>query len=425
MDSKPIHPFLIAPLPLLYMLYVNLDQVHSLAATRIVSLTVLGVAVIYGLAWLLLRKPIRAGMVASFCVLLWYNWNLLAFLVLVVLLVVLAAVVWKRKGRIESIINFFLNAVSISLTVFLVFMIAVIGLRRDLHIFSRHVAPNKNLPDVYFIVLDSYGASSVLQERFGYNNQPFITQLQQMGFRVGECLSTATLTDESLTAILNSDPKLTYSYDRLVHSALRTTLEKRGYSTWAFSTGWIWTEFMDADRYYMPAYGPLTEFEAFALTLTPLRSLIDLDAARGNMTRLRALTLLAHLPDAAADPGAQFIFTHIVQPHPPFVFGPNGETLNPSALENSAWNFGDKLDQEFLPDFYARGYIGQLQYLETRLLPILEQIVNTSPESIIILTGDHGPWYGKNDYQTHAVLCSTRGLESMNALDAVNEIMIK
>ena len=248
---------------------------------------------------------------------------------------------------------------------------------------------------------------------------------RSVGFRVSDCRSPATDTKDSLTAMLNGDTQLPYTYYHLVHSALRTTLEQQGYSTWAFSTGWIWTEFLDADRYYQPAYGPMTEFEAFALTLTPLGSFINLDVARGKMSRLRALTLLSHLPDAAADPTAQFVFAHFLPPHPPFVFGPNGETLDPATFENSAWNFGDASNNEYLPKLYDKGYIEQLQYVEKALPPVLEKIIHVAPDSIIILTGDHGPWYGKNDYENHAVLCATHGLKAVNALDAVNEIINK
>ena len=424
--NKPLHSFLFAALPLLYMLYVNLEQISSLAAVRIVGCTVLGVALIYGLAWILLRNSIRAGLVASLCVLVWYTWYHSAALTLIFPLAMLAVIDWGLKGRVEEIAVIFLNVISLFMAIFIVIMISLTGIRRDLHIGSTHASvPASHGPDVYFIVVDSLGSPKLLQERFGYNSQPFVVQLQQSGFQVGECRSTATETRDSLTAMLNGNPQLPYGYNRLVHPALRTTLESQGYSTWAFSTGWIWTEFMDADRYYQPAYGPMTEFEAFALTLTPLWSLIDLNVARGNMSRLRTLTLLEHLPDAAADPKAQFVFAHILPPHPPFVFGPNGETLDPVAFENSAWNFGDASNQEYLPELYDKGYVKQLQYMVKAIPPVLEKIIAASPNSIIILTGDHGPWYGKNDYENHAVLCATRGLKALDALDAVNEIIKK
>jgi hypothetical protein len=44
---------------------------------------------------------------------------------------------------------------------------------------------------------------------------------------------------------------------------------------------------------------------------------------------------------------------------------------------------------------------------------------------MIILAGDHGPWYGEDDFEAHALLCATPGLEAVNTLDAVNEITDK
>jgi hypothetical protein len=68
---------------------------------------------------------------------------------------------------------------------------------------------NRDLPDVYYIVLDGYGRADVLSSIFNYDNSEFIEFLKEKGFYVGErSHSNYIETYLSLTSSLN-----------LVHSA--------------------------------------------------------------------------------------------------------------------------------------------------------------------------------------------------------------
>jgi hypothetical protein len=76
-------------------------------------------------------------------------------------------------------------------------------------------------------------------------------------------------------------------------------------------------------------------------------------------------------------------------PHPPFVFGPNGEHTNPADF----WN-----EKKLYPrDKFIIGYTNQLTFLNRKILEAVDTIIaesNTPP--IIILQGDHGPWLQPN-----------------------------
>jgi hypothetical protein len=73
-----------------------------------------------------------------------------------------------------------------------------------------------------------------------------------------------------------------------------------------------------------------------------------------------------------ATPGPIFVFAHIVSPHKPFVFGPNGEPVAEGIDEKTA-------------------YRDQVTYLNSRILPLLQKIISNSPTPpIIIVQGDHG-----------------------------------
>jgi hypothetical protein len=91
---------------------------------------------------------------------------------------------------------------------------------------------------------------------------------------------------------------------------------------------------------------------------------------------LFTLDQLGKMPDL---PGPKLIFAHLVIPHPPYVFDSDGE-------------FTDfDVDAE-------TGYVDQIAYLNKRLLPLLENIINASDRPpIIILQGDHGAIHSPPD----------------------------
>jgi hypothetical protein len=77
-----------------------------------------------------------------------------------------------------------------------------------------------------------------------------------------------------------------------------------------------------------------------------------------------------------------FILNHILAPHPPFIFGPNGEDVTNTALKydgKAAWK--DRTH-----------YLGQLLFLNHKLEEIINKILEQSKvPPIIIVQGDHGP----------------------------------
>lgn len=372
MVNRPYFAFLFASLPVLYLHAVNIRQVHTLAAWRLLAGSVLVALPFYLVS---LRLPI--GKISP----------------------------WLNYAGLAAVLFAFAN-------------ILVVGLPRDLHVQNINTRIHGKGEDVYFIVLDSFTSPALLMDRFCYDASGFVTSLEDLGFRVGECSSPAGLTELSLSIYLSGSDKP--GWEAIRHSDLREHLEAEGYQTWAFSSGWVWTEIMDADRYIAPPYGPLSEFEIYALGLT---GIFHLDPVHGDMTRSRTLTILEHLADAAHDPGAQFVFAHIVQPHPPFVFYADGRARDGALLLNPEYTGPHGEAIEYLPELYDIGYLAQVEYISTAVLFPLSEIIQSSPESTIILTGDHGPWYSRTDAESRLVLCATYGLQALEAREAVLEII--
>ena len=87
--------------------------------------------------------------------------------------------------------------------------------------------------------------------------------------------------------------------------------------------------------------------------------------------------------------GNYFVYSHIIAPHPPFVFGPHGEWITPEGTYTLA------REGTFFtgsPQDYIAGYRGQIEHINILLTETIKSIIEKSnPAPIIILQADHGP----------------------------------
>ncbi len=284
---------------------------------------------------------------------------------------------------------------------------------------SGHEAKS-DLPDIYYIIPDMYTSQGVMWERFNFDNSEFIEWLEERGFYVAGCshsnyqrtvwslasslnMSYLDVLDEHLMAT-SKDPYAFMPYVK--DNVVRQILEDIGYSIVAVETGFAVTEWTDADFYrsFSGTGAPqllagLNSFETLFLRTTVGFPLLDsanhlpknwrisfIDNAYINH-RGRIVFALDELERISAIvKGPKFVFIHILAPHPPFVFGPNGEyveRITPFTLDN---------DEEYYAwDKFSDGYVDQLKYVNQRFKEvILEILASSKSEPIIILQGDHG-----------------------------------
>jgi len=277
-------------------------------------------------------------------------------------------------------------------------------------------------PDIYYIILDAYGRADTLQALYGYDNQPFVDELSQLGFYVAECSqSNYPQTKASLASALNMDYEENiwdggdYNKDKafidlIQHSRLRQILESHGYITVSIKSGIYITELRDATLFLTPEDTSTTWLEQLA-TLNTLNAFEeqffettlgmvfnDIEALSRTLNvhesgylkrRAQVLFALDQLSKIAPIDGPKFVFVHIVSPHRPFVFGPNGEEIL------------DANGEITVETDYATGYTNQVTFLNSRLIPMLEQIIQESDAPpVIILQGDHGPAFTSSAYRS-------------------------
>ncbi len=276
-------------------------------------------------------------------------------------------------------------------------------------------------PDVYYIILDMYARPDALLEEYDIDVTAFVEEMEALGFYYGsESQSNYGETFASVFTALNMGlideyrqekeierESSTYR-DLLIHSETRSIFEGFDYQIIAFSTGYRWSEFSDADIFYqIKSTNPLsalTPFETMLFRTTlifPYREHIyQLLFGASNETPDASLTQSLHietqrnvleiLPEIAQNTNTTFTFAHVLIPHPPFVFDEDG-----SLLDDPGYYSGESASA--INDFYdLDGYTRQVKFISQEILRISKAILADSEnQPIIVIQGDHG-WKGDN-----------------------------
>jgi hypothetical protein len=426
----PWYPLLLAAFPVLALLSGNVGQVQYTAGIRPLVLS-LAAALILSLALQIVYRDLhRAAFAAAALVLAFFAygqvydviaaawkiphftaWMLATWLLLTSLALSLAAL---RRIHFESAAPT-LNVVSLGLVLF-----SAVGVARgpvtkaaggsgaaNAPVQALHVLQGQTPPDIYYLMPEDYGRADLLQQLFHIDDRPFMQFLEDRGFYVAGCSQSNYVRSElSLGSALNMaylqdlDPAFAAGstdqipiWNAIRYSAVRQVLERAGYKTVAFATGFAWSELDDSDIYLSPSslWSGLTNFENLLLRTTPVRHLedvgvLDLDRLDGERYRERTLFEFDSMEALAHMPGPKFVFVHIISPHPPFVFDADGAPTDPLYFMNE--------NRQYPKDRYIQGFRGQVPFINGMLEKAITTLIDESPRPpVIILQTDTGPWF--------------------------------
>ncbi|MBI4092665.1 MAG: hypothetical protein HY420_01945 [Candidatus Kerfeldbacteria bacterium] len=260
------------------------------------------------------------------------------------------------------------------------------------------------LPDIYYIVLDGHGRADVLQEFYGYDSSQFIRELEALGFYVArESTSNYPYTYLSIPSALNlgyvneAAPDLrSYIRDRrplmnmMGYSQAYQFLKQYEYTFVTFGSGWSADSNLPTADLHYESPTLLNEFENMLLG-NSLMIPFGYRRIQYYLHREGVRYFFDHLADVASIPQPTLTYAHIMVPHPPFVFGSDGEPI----LPNLPFVFDDVTWRAMLgktSEAYVNGYRGQVTYVDQVLIQVLRQILASSPQPpVIIIQGDHGP----------------------------------
>jgi hypothetical protein len=420
----PLHPLLFAVYPILALLAVNISEVDASSGWRPLLLSILVTGLLTLALYTIFRDWTRAALLSTIFLILFYSYGHVYILLkgleingiflfrhrtLIPLWIVPGVfLVWwvsRRSFHTESG-TYALNLIGLFLLILPVFQLASFSLRsetsqEETNTSALDLKVGSQPPDIYYMILDGYGRADILKNEYAYDNSDFLNTLQSLGFYVAECSqSNYAQTQMSLASSLNfdyidalSDRFVPGSDDRtgldalIHHGVVRESLEKAGYQTVAFATGFLATELRDADYFLSPEHsrGQLNEFEYLLMETTLARLLQDgnrfgMQSTGSELFRERTLFALDQLHDLTYIPGPKFVFVHLIVPHPPYVFGPTGGPVEPAGVGSTKTQEG------------ASHYRDQVIYINSRMAEIIPKIIaNSATPPIIVIQGDHGP----------------------------------
>lgn len=428
-----LHPFLMAVYPPLFLYAQNIGQFYFSDVIQLTLFMLGGTTVVWFLLALFTKNPKKAGVIVSLFLLLFFSYGPVKSYLGEIGSVLFMSIVWiilfaagcyfiiRRKNSFTKLTQV-LNVMFGLLFIFSVVKIisetftgadpltspGITASTRDI---SQQEKQAGYYPDIYFIVLDAYARDDVLKEIYDFDNSEFLTYLRGKGFYIADrsaanygqtgltiasCFNLQYL-DKFVEHIGNKtrsrQPLLTLIEKNLIFPYLRD----RGYTIISFATGCAATEFENADI-YLKSGSPINTFQNALSNLTIIPDLRTRSKPGDQFERHRhnILNILDNLGEVAAlriEP--KFVFAHVEIPHPPFVFGSNGEPVRLDARFDDY--DGDWLIRpgRLTLGEYKKRYLDQLIFVNKKTRKMVNEILSKSKRPpIILILSDHGPRSG-------------------------------
>jgi hypothetical protein len=262
------------------------------------------------------------------------------------------------------------------------------------------VAQPQEMPDIYYIILDAYGRSDILETRYGIDNWEWMDFLKDKGFYVAEHANSNYLrTTLSLYSSLNmqyveafveqeSASKNFIGLEQAIsNSTVRHTLEELGYKVFVIPNG-INTTSWDNTHNATSPWLRWIDTNFFVSYVNTTLAVVLTQNFLYDMQRTRINNSFVGLETIPQDGTPKFVFAHIIAPHPPFVFNAQGEPIEAII----PYNLTDAIGLSMESEEYIRGYEAQLRYVNSRMERTITTILERSEKPpIIIVQGDHGP----------------------------------
>jgi hypothetical protein len=336
--------------------------------------------------------------------------------VVVGLALVLAAIVYGLRRLLA--VRMLVAGLSVAMisSPFLVWATEVAGADETLHFdYQVQATPVADSRDVLVVIADGHASPTVLDEFYGEANTEFVEELEDIGFVVPDgavanysdtLLSVPSILQmsyiETSSALTDADRKELY---RILggHNSLTASFTAAGYRTVYVESGWLGTQC--GAEIDVCVQGPIPDE-----TLYDIAHRSVLRDSRGFETGLsfsrgarHALDwMLDDLDDYLSDGTSDFIYVHVLAPHPPLFLDSDCRS-NPS-VERSGFSIGR-------PDMTASeleaarlGYLDQVACVDSVLSDVAVRAV--AQDAVVVFAGDHGPdiggqlWTGGGDKWT-------------------------
>jgi hypothetical protein len=237
---------------------------------------------------------------------------------------------------------------------------------------------SKPKPNVYFIIFDSYPSNSVLKKYYGWDDSSLVNALRSLGFTVNEnARSNYHLTIMSVPSILNmryihEDKEFIKAKDRGLYlnnkikfSAVIERFKSEGYEV-------IFNGVPDFTS---------TDFTNLFLGASLGDVYSDIFFTKYKNDTINKINFLKQMEKPQKP---TFAYFHILCPHSPYIFKPDGSTVTYLEHLSRLAKFS------FNRSIFDRAYLDQVKFIGTQIIQIASQLRAKDPDSIIIIMADHG-----------------------------------
>lgn len=449
MKKFPVYLLLFGSYPVLALWVQNIQEVGFDQIVRVLIASLFVCLFVWLVTWLIFRNAERAGLIAVVALIIFFSYGHLyesargwsfelgrhRYLLPLLIVLFLAWTFYVTKIRQVNRFTEFFNLFSLVLLLLPLYTITNFEIRswqshRKQAAAVVAQATGQNRPDIYYIIVDGYGRQDVLDEYYQFDNSAFIEYLENKGFYVADkSTSNYRKTILSLTSSFNMAyiqdllPELnpnsqdyTPLFELLRHNTVRQSLAENGYRFVTVNNG-IKITIDDAEVMLTPDAVSLSErvnlaedgysidlnsFEGLFVETSLARLWVDWQVRQGKSNVLNVVAveapynrhrnyILFDIDSIAATAdldGDNFVFIHIFAPHPPFVFGPDGEQVKHDRL----FTIADGPHSQGSREDYVRQYADQVEFLNNQLIIAIDDLFERSEtRPIVIIQGDHGP----------------------------------
>ena len=410
-QSSFLHPILFAFFPIIFIFsnnisFLNFDDLFYS------SLLLIGITIV---SWfvlkLLFKNTKKSSIILSFSIILFFSYghiqkiltasefdigNKILIPIFLLILFIVTIIVIKKNSDFKNwtkIIN------SIAFTIVIISLINFVNI--DSNNTSTSVEFKENLfskyenpPNVFYIILDAYGGQQALKEFYDFDNSKFLKELRERDFNtIKNSKSNYAFTFLSLPSSLNMKYLESYeknelsnnmelTYNMIPNNQVMKNFKMMDYQIATVSSGWGTSRnFEISDINYCGTFNLIDNSQILISILD--NSILKSFYAKffTDDRREKVLCQFDRIPKAIDDSnGPVFLFAHLLVPHKPYYFGPNGEPLNTDTLELGGISEKRNFD-----------YIKQLQFVNKKTLELIDKIIENSKEPpIIIIQSDHG-----------------------------------
>ncbi len=271
-------------------------------------------------------------------------------------------------------------------------------------------------PDIYYLVFDRYANQQTLQDVYSFDNSPLLDFLKDQGFVTrDQAYANYPFTMESITSTLamryhteldeqfgKDTYQAAFPYRQVFENPpVAQLLKKDGYTYNQVSSWWDFTRvgiqadthpaqsfrlrilghdfyLSDLERDYInrSIFSPWLSKGITIGSFPLLKYDRDTHPAQKFYNQMDALKKLAR----AKHDSPQFTFAHVLAPHDPYIFDKDGSQPSYDSARND-----NGIDER---EKYTRA----LTYINTQLQALIGDIRRNSPDAVIIIQADEGPY---------------------------------